>query len=541
MVVLLSLVPRLLTVGHFTMYDEPVWRRRSSDFIDAVSSGSFGDASAVGSRSRATMPGVTTMWIGSFARGVWASGRSLGLWSNNEVAFTDSPGGLAIAQASMAVVVSVLLGLLTFLVAKWAGSLTAGAIAGVLLATEPFVVGLGAVLHTDELMSFLGVASLLACALVLGLPRPTSWQGRGWAAALAGGLFAGALLTKLSAAPFLVGTAALGAWALWRHLRTDRAQGEDGTADSAPRDSSTANLDVRAIARIGTIWVATAVAVFVVCYPALWVHPLEEIGRLRNSAGLASSGHSQFFLGERTDTPGPAYLFVTLPMRATPWFLVASLAAGVTILQRRSLRCYGLVAVGMALPTFIVVSLASKQGVRYALPVPVVGAIVIGIVGASLMTDLAGRISPRFPVGWLAAAAISLAALHSVAVAPWGNAYFNPILGGGATAERAHLVGSGEGLDVAGDLIRDREADRCDDVLIWTYDIRDAFPCGRLTSQKDNHSRADYVVLYINQRQRQTPALLEALTEDRELLDTVTIRGLVFAEVFGPTEPQDDS
>lgn len=537
MVVLLSLLPRLLTAGRFTTIDEPLWRRRSSNFVDALGSGSFGDASAISSEDggTATMPGVTTMWIGSFARGVWSSGRAQGRWPD-DVAFAGSPSGLAIAQASMALVTSVLIGLVTFLVVRWAGSLAAGAIAGVLLATEPYLVTLGAVLHTDELMSLLGVAALLATALVLGLPQPRAWQGRWWAAALAGGLFGGALLTKLSALPFLVGVGAMGIWALGRHFKAHRSHGEDDNP-SAP-DDRPSHLDARAVAKLGAIWVVAATAVFVVSYPALWAQPLQEIENLRRSAALAGEGHSQFFLGERTGTPGPAYLFVTLPLRATPWFLIAGLAAGVVVLWQRWLRAYGLLALCMALPTFAVVSLASKQSIRYALPVPIVGAIVIGIVGAAVMSRLASKAGPKSLVTWLSTAAVAFVTIHSVVVAPLGNAYFNPVLGGGSAAERAHLVGSGEGLEQAGDFIQDREAPNCNGVVIWSYPVGDAFPCGRVTDQKDNHRQFDYVVLYINQRQREEPDFLEELTGNRELLGEITVRGILYAEIFGPSAPQ---
>lgn len=534
-VVLLSLLPRLLTIGRFTTFDEPVWRLRSSNFVDALGSGDFADASAIGSRSVATMPGVTTMWIGSLARGVWSAGRSLGLWSDGQTAFADSRAGLTIAQGLMALVLSALIGFLTFLVTKWSGSLLAGVIAGVLLATEPYFVALGAVLHTDELMSFLGIAAMLCTALVLGLPRRTSWQGRWWVAALAGGLFAGALLTKLSALTFLVGVGAMGAWALLRTVKTGRqlaASPDAVTLDSS--ESEPNDLDGRTIARIAATWVVTALAVFVVFYPALWVRPFQELEHLRVSAELGSQGHSQFYLGGRTQTPGPTYLFVTLPLRTTPWFLFAAVFAGLAIFWQRSLRGFGLLALCMALPIFVVISLAAKQAIRYALPVPAVGAIVIGIAGAAAITYLSSRTSSRVPAAWVGAAAVAFVLLHSVAVAPWGNAYFNPVLGGGSTAERVHTIGSGEGLDVAGDFIQEREAHRCNDVLIWTYEIRDAFPCGHVTSQRNRSDRAEYVVLYINQRQRQPPAFLEKLTENRELLDTVTIRGITFAEIFGP-------
>lgn len=190
---------------------------RSVRFFDALGSGNLDGASAASSdyQGPITMPGVTTMWIGNVARGIWNAGRALGLWPNDQVSFVNSEAGLAIAQGTAAVVCSLLIGLVTFLVARWAG-LGAAVVTGVLLATEPFLVALGAVLHTDELLTLFGIAALVASALALGLPQPTSWCGRWWAGALAGALAAAALLTKVSALSVLAGVPVMGIWAFAR-------------------------------------------------------------------------------------------------------------------------------------------------------------------------------------------------------------------------------------------------------------------------------------------------------------------------------------
>ena len=116
------------------------------------------------------MPGVPTMWLGSIGRLVWGIGRDVGVVEGRST-FYESRSGLTAAQLSVAVATSLLIGLVVWLVARWAASPRAGLVAGLLLATEPFWVAHGSVIHTDELTSLFGLSGLLALGLVLGVPR----------------------------------------------------------------------------------------------------------------------------------------------------------------------------------------------------------------------------------------------------------------------------------------------------------------------------------------------------------------------------------
>lgn len=523
----LALLPRLLTAGRFVTFDEDLWMRRAVRFGDAVTSGEFAGASASTRTTAETMPGVTTMWIGSLANGLWNAGHTLGLWETADTAFLTSQSGFVLAQGTMAGVTSALIGLVAFLVARWAG-LTAAVVAGVLLATEPFVVAHGAVLHTDGILAMFGVAALIATALALGLPAPTPWAGRPWAAAIAGALWGAAFLTKLSALNLLPGVVALGAWASIAAYR-DRHRPHD--ADQLPaRTSSTPS----AVWRVVGWWAVGAFVIVVAAYPALWVQPVKQVSMLWESAGLATGGHRQFFLGESTRDPGPAYYMIALPLRISPWFLIAGAAAGVAVFVHRPTRTFGFTLLCMALPPFVVLSLASKKFDRYGLQILVVAAIAIGVIASSTVERF--RRDPqqhwRLRVGGTAIA--TLLAAHAVAVAPWGLAYFNPVLGGAATAEQTILIGWGEGLEQAGSIIEERAPVPCDEVSIWSYDVSRAFPCGNLRLG----SRTDwtFVVVYVNHRQRETEELLAERIGGRMLVGEVTIRGITYAEIYVTTE-----
>ena len=166
---------RLLTAqGDFVTTDEANWLNRSNMFYEGVTSGDFVSASAttpsMSPDPDATMPGVTTMWVGSVAHAFWSLGE-------DGTEFPKDAAALDLAQVVMALATSLALGVLVFLVARWAGRAVA-AVAGVLLATEPFFVAHSAVLHTDMLTTLFGAAALVATALALGVPQAHRWTGR---------------------------------------------------------------------------------------------------------------------------------------------------------------------------------------------------------------------------------------------------------------------------------------------------------------------------------------------------------------------------
>ncbi len=178
-----------------------------------------------------------------------------------------------------------------------------------LLATEPFLVAHGSVLHTDELAGLMGALGAIELARALALPPPAPLH-RLRMAAIAGALLGGAFLSKLSALSLAPGIVVLIGWALLRERR-------------APEGPARAQRWWRAPLVVTGVAAATAVVVVFVAWPALWVEPLHQIQLMRRSAGLAETGHTSFFLGRVTETPGPLYYVVSTPLRMTPWFLLS--------------------------------------------------------------------------------------------------------------------------------------------------------------------------------------------------------------------------
>lgn len=530
-VTLLAFVSRAHTaLAPIETQDERSWMHRTTIFSDALHSGDISQMSGVphGTAYPKTMPGVSTMWVGTFARWVWGAGRELGMWTGVDAlelgggdTFDTTRSGLQVAQMAMALATALLMGLVAYLVARWVGH-WAAAIAGALIATEPFLVAHGTVLHTDELLSLFGVASLIAAALVLALPSRTEWAGKRWAAVFAGVLGGAALVTKVSALMFIAGVGLLGLWAVVRAWRA--SSGGTNRLWQA----------LRPTASLGGWWVAGFIVVVLIAYPALWARPFEEVGHLRRSALMAGDGHLQYFLGEPSETPGPAYYLVATPLRSTPWLLVASAMAVVALWRRPATRGFAVALTAMVGPTFVIISLASKQFDRYGIPLMILGGVAVGIAAASAIPSLkrpwAQWLQGRQGRGALVAVA-GVLLVHGLVVSPWGMSYFNPLLGGSSVGERALMVGWGEGSDEVGRLIAEHAGDACDEVTVYggaggrSSDYR----CGRRAPAAE----ATYVVTHVSLQQR-VPDDVSTLVEGRELVATVRIRGIDHFEIYGP-------
>lgn len=182
-----------------------------------------------------------------------------------------------------------------------------------------------------------------------------------------------------------------------------------------------------------------------------------------------------------------------------------------------------------ALGQLVVISFAAKQFDRYGLSVLAFLSVLMGLGVQHGAKRVARWIPLRRAVVGLATACL-LVAGYAVHVSPHGLAYYNPLLGGSSFAERNLLVGWGEGLEVAGAVIEAREAPDCDVRIAVAYPGLSAnLPCGHLVPST---AAADYRVLYVGERQRAAPEAVARVRATGQLIATVTIRGILYAEVY---------
>ena len=520
-----AFIPRMLTAGHHLTYDELVWMRRTVRYSDALSTANLAGMTAATGDQVATLPGVPTMIVGSIARFFYGAGQKIGVVSDEP--FAQAWTGLQSAQIALAIATSLLIGLLVWLNWQWLGAIPSMTV-GFFMATEPLLVGHGAVLHTDELLGLLAACTVVLLARLLGrggppLERPVA------TAVVAGILAALTALTKLSAVAFIPGAVLLICWVAWRRVVSSRRAGgrwQDGLGS---------------VLEPLAIIILAGAATVAILWPAIVVAPGDQLGVLRKSASLADAGQFSVFQGEITFAPPGLFYFVTTPFRMTPWFMLAAVILVPIGLTDRHRRRQFLTIVVFIVTTVTVLTLTPKKIDRYIIEVLPLLAVATGIGAARLVEHLrSGRFGPlvagcvdRYPRTLPITAAVALVAAtgYAVHVSPWGGIYFNPLLGGSDRAESLLVVGWGEGIRDADAIIARREAGNCDNIMVamaFPY-FDQAITCGRATKVGN---AADYRIIYINDRQLDLSGEVAEFRARNTPVGVVEERGIVLAEIY---------
>ena len=130
----------------------------------------------------------------------------------------------------------------------------------------------------------------------------------------------------------------------------------------------------------------------------------------------------------------------------------------------------------------------------------------------------------------MAVLALGLQAWPLVQAGRYPLATYNPLFGGVRAAERAIPVGWGDGLDVAGDHLRELSGGRAIITAIWSP-LRVSFGAhapGPVVSERQI-GQADFYVDYVHARQRRlTPRQVADRTPDA----VVTIGGVEYARIY---------
>lgn len=427
-VFLAALLPRLVGLGLFPTSDEDSWMRRTGGFTFGLVNGQLGRTYQNGH------PGVTTMWIGLLAQG-----------SDGALRFADRvhglrfvgqvPGymeGLAQARVGFAVLGSLLTVASALLAWRLFGAGPA-ALAGFALAAEPFLVANQQLVHVDgPLVAFLTLAVLAALV---------RWTANGglWSLVVIGIATGLGLLSKTPAlvlAPF-VPLLALGAPLVAGWCAGQRDARMLGSALRRPL------LDL-------LVWGVVALLTFFLCWPALWVlGPAEVLARIvqftRETGGQPDEVGS-FFLGQVGADPGPFYYPVSTLFRLSVFATVGLVLAAALIWRApfaTRLRAGWLLVFVLAFS--LMMTLGPKKFDRYLLPIfPAL--VLLASLGWWLLLGRLRAHVPRLALG----TALALLLVYPLAsVYPYPLSYYSPLLGGGAVAQRAVMIGNGEGLDQA--------------------------------------------------------------------------------------------
>lgn len=521
---------RAIGLGGAVTEDEDQWIARSGRFADGLASQQWRRTYLTGH------PGVTVMWLTTATLGVDRTRpfeRGNGAPDVTTVpdflpALTRARVPFAVLQAGLVVVAAVL-------VARLLGAGT-GLIAGLLLAAEPFWAGVGPVVGMDGLLTGLLTVSLLALLLACGFgaepmagPGPEAAPGLRWRvgwAALAGGAFGLAFLSKTTAlfvGPVVAVVVLLAGWHAWRSRAADAPL---AGARAAPR------WWVVPFA-LGAGWGIAAVLVVWLLWPAAWASPVGTVIRaITFSARLGGAPHGpgSFLLGEPVDDPGLLFYPVALMLRLGPGTMLGLLLVflfGAAVPTRRAAwSLLGYVALFLLLLTA-----APKKVDRYLLPILPSLAILAAIGWIEVARRLGSAPGPGggafLLVGLLA---LGLQVWPLVQAGPYPLAGYNPLAGGVQVAERSIPVGWGDGLDVAGQRIRELAGGRTVVTSIWSP-LRVSFGAhapGPVVSHQQI-GQADFYVDYVHARQRRlTPRQLATRPPDA----VVTIGGVDYARIY---------
>jgi hypothetical protein len=537
LVAAVALLPRALGLADFVTIDEAAhWVDRSARFADAVADGRWAATHQTGH------PGVTLMWLASLGLALERWAVAAGLPAPSAV------GHLAWMRAPAAVLQALLIGpgylLLRRLIAPRAALLAA-----LLWATSPYLVAHGRLLHLDGLLTTFVTLSVLALLQARG--EQHVWRPGGL---LASGALAGlAILTKAPAL-ILLPFSGLALLALGRGGATGRLLGA---------------------ARGFALWLVAALLTVVLLHPALWADP----GRVLHSYteeivdnGGRPNGAGQFFLGRPVDDPGPLFYPLASALRTTPLTLLGLLLfAGCAI---RDVR-FGMSELGrqagagprpgvlsgpaLALLLFVVLWFAvmiagPKKFDRYVLPAwPALEALAaLGLVAAydvwlarfGLLRRRPLPPRPPSPAAQTRRQPVALALVLALSLGtlwwyhPYYLSYYNPLLGGGPVAQRALLIGWGEGMDQAGAWISARPDVDYGPVLTALEPTLAPFvpvPVKSVT-ELDRDSQ-NYAVVYLESQQRGANAAIYERIRRTLPLARIRIHGIEYATIHQLPKP----
>jgi hypothetical protein len=140
---------------------------------------------------------------------------------------------------------------------------------------------------------------------------------------------------------------------------------------------------------------------------------------------------------------------------------------------------------------------------------------------------------------WLVAGLlVGLELSQAVLAHPYYLSYYNPLLGGGASAQRALLIGWGEGMDAVGAYLRSRPDIRSGAVLSALGATLQPFvPAPVRDVEQIDDGPANYAVVYLESVQRDANRAIYDRIRQTVPLHTVTVRGIDYAQIYQLPRP----
>ncbi len=491
---MLAISVRLVGIGSFMTADEENWMMRSNEFYAKLAAG---DISGTFLTSH---PGATGMWIMGAGIVVKEKISGVELDDNNVIGFRKA------ATVPVAIVVSGLIGLVAYLLSQIWGKEMAW-LAGIMLALEPYVVGMSMVAHLDMLQAMLMLTSLL-WFIQFRRRRKTGYL-------ITSAVFAGAALGVKMVLAFWLGPVAGLMWMIdlyWeRGKNWKRVLGEMA------------------------MWGVIAVVVLVILWPTMLTRKDFQLGYIaKDTQTVLEDEHVALEISDEPISPASFYVRTVLG-RVTPWVQILSIAAVVYVLyaavKRRDKGAQTMVwMIVYAVGFLVLISLAAKKGDRYAMPALVIGPILSGWMLAQGMTWWHSKKRDKLILIGLV---VILAGVTWWRWAPYAIAYNNPIF---PNVRSLSQQGWGEGLDLAADWLNENPLGDKLTVASWYPNVMRPYFQGKVfsLSARDDY-RVGYIITYRNMGGRalddQASNVLDEV-KDKTPVHTVSIHGVPYAWIY---------
>lgn len=529
---------RLLDLDRLVTIDETLWIGRSANFLNAIVHADWELTYQM------AHPGVMTMWAGALGFAVvLPEFARLHPEQVSPSALVHDPlreVGADPLQILIALrIAKLIMQTIVFLIGVWfLRRLFGGHVAffsGLMIALEPFLIGHDRLLHIDGLFA----ASAFTATLAIALAARERSSLRLWV--VAGVLSAIAWLSRTPGLMLVpVAGLAIVASAWIEHRRSLRCLLTWAVA--------------RAMIVRFTVFSIALVLFSVILWPALWAAPQATFAAIvAFSENAAVVGHetTQVFNGDVVKgDPGPWYYPVTLAWRLSPLtvagvvlFLALLLVARrMVVRDREGLPL--LIIGGFGAVYFLGMTLAAKKFDRYILPdYPVLVLLsALGWIGAGALIWRHHNAFARGAVVVLIGVVLTAQGAIAISTRPYGLTYFSPLLGGMPAAEGNLLLGWGEGLDEAAEIILAQP--RGEHAVVATSNNRTSLlyflpATAEVLPARSKGTDAtvlawaqmDYYVAYTMQWQRNGSFEISYL-EQFEPIGTVDVNGVEFARVY---------
>ena len=535
-------LPRRLSLNSVVTPDEINWFERSTRFLQALNQGKYLDT------YQTEHPGVTLMWIGSAAYEIYLREFRIQNPDYRDQLTLDyfirdvarqHPLMILIESRIILALINTVIILLAYWYARRIIGIGPALIGFALIAFDPFHLALTRIMHLDGLLADFYLLSLLAYI--------SYTQERRLLALVVSGVSAGlAWLTKSPGFVLIPTIGGVALFQLWQKLR-------QGMQRSRIRIVWQAAWPL-------VVWGLSGVFVFAAAWPAMWVAPVDVLSRVFGMAETyAVGGHdADIFFNGYTIAGGDFSLryFYFYPLtflwRATPLLILGLFAFILGFIKRIKplddprVRQFSTILLIASFIFTLAMTFGLKKFDRYILPIYPPMDILAGLGWSSAILWLKDNL-PRastIAVGFTAGFVILLQAASSLSLFPDMLAYYSPLMGGGRTAPQVMQIGWGEGLDQAAFYLNQKPD--AEELLVASWYARGCFsfffvgesanipPEVEITNPEDMEaiSKADYLVIYIHQLQRNLPADLLSKLDNQTPEHTIWINGMEYVRIY---------